>query len=91
MSKLQPDAQVLAAARARLPLVQRYTMQIRYARDMGWLEVRDPFSGEWLTIWGKDAPSSWRRQAYAEKLARRRVQEQRPNVRRETADEEVAF
>lgn len=37
----------------------RYTVIIRWAQKRGWLEVRDPFTGAWLGVRAKDAPSSW--------------------------------
>jgi hypothetical protein len=49
----------------------RFSMSVRYAREMGWLEVRDVFTGEWLEVAIKDAPDSWRDMARREKEARR--------------------
>lgn len=85
-------AQARAASQARIGLEQRFPMEIRYARELHWLEVRDPFTGEWHQVLDQDAPPHWRRRAYAEKAARRRESEQRASVSRQTLDEgEVAF
>lgn len=66
-----------ARERAGLPAdVQRFPMEIRFARELGWIEVRDPFTGQWHEIWSKHAPTGWVRAAYAEKQRRRAVSRQ---------------
>jgi hypothetical protein len=45
----------------------RYDLEVWYAREMGWLRVRDPFTGEWHEIPSKEAPYSWRREAHDRK------------------------
>jgi hypothetical protein len=45
----------------------RYDIEVWYARELGWLRVRDPFTGEWHEIQAKDAPFSWRREAHDRK------------------------
>jgi len=39
----------------------KYDLDVRYADEMGWLRVRDPFTGEWHEIEAKDAPFGWRK------------------------------
>lgn len=33
--------------------------RIRWARELGWLLVRDPVDGTWHSIQAKDAPTGW--------------------------------
>lgn len=49
----------------------KYEIQARYGREKGRLEVRDPFTGEWLDIAYKDAPSTWKDMARADAESRR--------------------
>ena len=39
--------------------VQRYPATLRWARRLGWVQIRDPFTGEQHEIAAKDAPRSW--------------------------------
>lgn len=43
----------------------RYEIDARYAHEKGRLEVRDPFTGDWLNIETKEAPPQWRKMAQA--------------------------
>jgi hypothetical protein len=49
-------------------LVIRYPVEIRWARERGWIRVRDAFSGEWHEVLADQVPPWWRRQAQIEKL-----------------------
>jgi hypothetical protein len=43
----------------------RYEFDARWAHERGRLEVRDPFTGDWLNIDSKDAPNGWKALARA--------------------------
>jgi len=49
-------------------------VNVRWAREKGWLQVWDPFDRTWLEVFSRDCPASWRDQA----TARRREQWARP-------------
>jgi hypothetical protein len=38
-------------------------LEIRWARERGWLAVRDPADGRWHEVPARDCPESWRRAA----------------------------
>lgn len=38
----------------------RYQIDARWSREMGYLDVRDPFTGNWHTIETKEAPEAWK-------------------------------
>ena len=44
--------------------------KILWAREKGWLAVRDPVSGEWFEILAKEAPRGWARLAQQAKYGR---------------------
>jgi len=48
-----------------------HDIEVWYARELGWLRVRDPFTGEWHEIQAKDAPFEWRREAHDRKAKAR--------------------
>lgn len=54
-----------------LPLRPRLPLIVRYAPTLGWLMVCDAAFGQWHQVRSQDAPASWRRMAYLEKLNRR--------------------
>ena len=45
----------------------RYPVEIRWARERGWILVRDAFSGQWHQVLADQVPPWWRRQAQLEK------------------------
>jgi hypothetical protein len=47
----------------------RFDMEIRWAREKGWLQVRDPFTGGWHEILAKEAPRGWTRAATRAKMS----------------------
>ena len=48
----------------------RYPVEIRWARERGWICVRDAFTGEWHEVLADQVPPWWRRQAQIEKMRR---------------------
>jgi hypothetical protein len=56
----------------------RYPFAVRWAREMGWLEVRDCFTGQWHQIPASDAPDRWRWWAQDEKKRKQRDRRTRP-------------
>jgi len=55
---------------AATPLEVRYPVEIRWARERGWICVRDAFTGEWHEVLADQVPPWWRRQAQIEKMRR---------------------
>jgi hypothetical protein len=45
-----------------------YQVVIRWARERGWIQVRDAFTGEFHEVHQDQCPRWWRRQAQLEKL-----------------------
>jgi hypothetical protein len=45
--------------------------RIRWGREMGWLNVRDPFTGEWHAILAREAPTGYAAIATFEKYEAR--------------------
>lgn len=39
---------------------REHPIQLRWARERGWIAVRDPATGQWHEIQYKDAPESWK-------------------------------
>jgi hypothetical protein len=61
----------------------RYQLDAKWAREMGMLEVRDPFTGDWHTISSKEAPESWKTIARRNKerdVANRPARKGRPDA-----------
>jgi hypothetical protein len=46
----------------------RYAMEIRWARERGWIQIRDAFTGQWHELLADQVPPWWRRQAQMEKM-----------------------
>jgi hypothetical protein len=46
----------------------RYPVEIRWARERGWIQVRDAFTGQWHELLAEQVPPWWRRQAQIEKM-----------------------
>src|SRR5688500_874398 len=42
-----------------LPFRSICDFDVRWARDRGWLAVRDPFTGEWHEVLVRECPPSW--------------------------------
>lgn len=55
---------------------------VRYARELGWLEVWDPLDRRWLEIRSTDAPPCWRRAAHVDKQRRRAAACETSNMNR---------
>ena len=45
-------------------------LEIRYPVEIGWICVRDAFTGEWHEVLADQVPPWWRRQAQIEKMRR---------------------
>lgn len=57
--------------------VARYPFAVRWAREKGWLEIRDIHDGSWIGAMAYTCPDSWRREATAMSRARRYGEETR--------------
>jgi hypothetical protein len=42
---------------------RHWPFRVVWARQKGWLEVEDPFTGQWIEVFAKDAPRHWVRLA----------------------------
>jgi hypothetical protein len=52
----------------RVPIL--YPMEVRWARELGWLAIRDVHTGEWHEVPARECPLSWARDANARKQSR---------------------
>jgi hypothetical protein len=57
---------VLMVSQSELEI--RYPVEIRWARERGWILVRDAFTGQWHQVLADQVPPWWRRQAQIEKM-----------------------
>jgi phage/plasmid primase-like uncharacterized protein len=51
----------------------QFTFEVRWARDRGWLEVRDVWSGEWHQVLARVCPAGWRDLAHIERALRQKA------------------
>jgi hypothetical protein len=66
---VDPGAQELAAIETQA--IKYWPVDVCWARERGWLRVRDPFTGQWHEMLAKEAPSGWSRLASMHKAERR--------------------
>jgi hypothetical protein len=59
-----------------LPEMKYWPVRVVWARERGWLEVRDPWDGTWFQIQAKGAPSGWVQQAMNNRDPRKIAAEQ---------------
>lgn len=52
---------------------RHWPFRVVWARQKGWLEVEDPFTGQWHEVFAKDAPQGWVRLAMDARDPRKKV------------------
>jgi len=65
------DQTTKPVARARVEEDGLFPPRIRWGREMGWLNVRDPFTGEWHSMLAREAPTGYAAIATREKYEAR--------------------
>jgi hypothetical protein len=59
--------------------MQHWPFRIVWSRQMGWIEVEDPWTGEWFEIPAKGAPRGWVQVAVEAQKPKRGVEDVRIN------------
>jgi hypothetical protein len=61
--KSPPPAAVEIGSHPPLRIPILYAFEVRWARERGWLAIRDVHTGQWLGVPAKECPPSWIREA----------------------------
>ena len=78
MHALEAEAADLAGVLTLPPLPKRYAWEVRWAREMGYVQVRDVFTGDWHEVPVTQCPESWIKLARATKAAERLAPRDQP-------------